>query len=132
LLYLFFSSVSQRSIQVVCRDLECLLSLENKDIDTVIAKYSYSIRRYVIIVYNVESKDLPRLNKKGVLCGVLQVSCPRILRFLHTVFASVRATLNEISSARLRQIAESTLNHASKLMLHRAENYKWSNWTLRN
>lgn len=30
---------------------------------------------------------------KGILCGVLQVSCLKILRFLHTVFASVRATL---------------------------------------
>lgn len=37
---------------------------------------------------------------------------------------------NEISSGKLQQIAKSTLNRASKLMLHRAENYKWPKRTL--
>lgn len=37
---------------------------------------------------------------------------------------------NEISAGGFRQITESTLNHANKLMLHWAENYKWSDRTL--
>lgn len=97
----------------------------------------HPILRYVIIIVcNMESKDVLRFNKRRTMQSITSFLSenssvpPYCFRFRPRSPSPSRQ--NEISSAGLQQITESTLNHASKLMLHRAENYKWLNRTICN